>query len=286
MRQFNAILNPGDYDELLKEILGNFENFGVDRYERLHLQYNINYYPYLIAAAKRAIENEGLNEIEDENLKKVKQKLEALNNVFPPGNLPASIVNDEQLRKYLDSPGYKPEELNRFETHIDRIIENTTRAKHLPIYEWCRGQTALSYKRHKATCKEPGCRADEAFEKRVEFFERRIEDLQRSNPGVEPLTTPITLQIENLKFTLSERPGAKIDLIRIINAMWGVGLFKDEYGRTAPKQALMKAVGGVFGVDLSDYDKDLHQAYKATSIEANIKIFKNLEEFTINICSH
>jgi hypothetical protein len=64
--------------------------------------------------------------------------------------------------------------------------------------------------------------------------------------------------------------------------MWELGFFRDSNGLIPTKLTVMKAVGELLGIDLSDYDKDLSQAFQTKNPELNIKIFRDLEEVTKN----
>jgi len=82
------------------------------------------------------------------------------------------------------------------------------------------------------------------------------------------------------KFKLIDKKGAKVDLIRILNAIYELHLIQKQDGQFPNKGDFMKAVGGFFGIDLSNYDTDLSQALKNTSLEANLKVFEEMKTIT------
>jgi len=85
-------------------------------------------------------------------------------------------------------------------------------------------------------------------------------------------------------FKLSEKKGAKIDLIRVLNALHELRLFNKTDGQIPSKELFMKQSGEFFGIDLSKYDTDLSQALNNTSLEANLKVFEEMK--TVTIKSH
>lgn len=83
---------------------------------------------------------------------------------------------------------------------------------------------------------------------------------------------------------LSNRYGAKADFLRVMNALFELHFFNDETGKPLTKESFMNQVGQAFNTDLSGFSDNLNQAYNNTKMEANLKIFTEMEEFTKNRC--
>jgi len=74
--------------------------------------------------------------------------------------------------------------------------------------------------------------------------------------------------------------GAKIDLIRILNALYELKLILKENEQLLTKQEFMEALGEFLGVDLSKYHSNLSQALKNQPLEVNLKVFEKMKEAT------
>ena len=110
----------------------------------------------------------------------------------------------------------------------------------------------------------------EVSEKIVNLLSNEIESsLNSNNSG----TTPTG-------FKLSTKRGVRIDLIRILNAMYELKMIKDNNDQIPTKELFMKQSGEFFGNDFSNYDTDLSQAMNNSSVEANLKIFDELKSIT------
>lgn len=83
---------------------------------------------------------------------------------------------------------------------------------------------------------------------------------------------------------LSKKKGSKIDLIRIINAMYELKFFKNSEDGMPTKKEVMLLIGDFLNVDLSNYDKPLSNSLNDRSIEINTKIFNDLSEETKKHC--
>ncbi|WP_018478135.1 hypothetical protein [Pontibacter roseus] len=92
---------------------------------------------------------------------------------------------------------------------------------------------------------------------------------QISTPTLEPL----------FKLNQSKR-GAKTDIIRVFNALYELRYFETANGQIPTKAEFMKHIGSVLSVDLSKYETDLSQALRNTSLEANLKIFQDMQKIT------
>jgi hypothetical protein len=77
-------------------------------------------------------------------------------------------------------------------------------------------------------------------------------------------------------FKLSSRI-SKIDLIRLLNAMYAMRFCEKTDGSIPSKKEFMNAMGEIFSIDLSKYDSDLSQSFKS-SLENNLEIFSKLSE--------
>lgn len=83
----------------------------------------------------------------------------------------------------------------------------------------------------------------------------------------------------NANFKLSDKRGKKIDLIRILTAMYDLKFFvTGDDDLTPPKKDVMNAFGHLLNVDLSDYDKHFGQAIEKGKVEPNIEVFSKLSE--------
>lgn len=83
-------------------------------------------------------------------------------------------------------------------------------------------------------------------------------------------------------FQLSDKKGAKTDLIRVLNALYELKLIDKADGQTPTKQEFMKSVGEYFGVDLSKYHTNLSQALQNQPLEVNLKVFEDMKKVTQN----
>lgn len=81
-------------------------------------------------------------------------------------------------------------------------------------------------------------------------------------------------------FKLSEKKGAKTDLIRVLNALYELHLINKTDGQIPTKQEFIETMGEYLGVDLSNYHSNLSQALQNQSLEVNLKIFEDMKEAT------
>lgn len=91
-------------------------------------------------------------------------------------------------------------------------------------------------------------------------------------------TTPKTKPV----FKLSEKTGAKIDLIRVLNALYELRLFNKTDGQIPTKKEFIETMGEYLGVDLSKYHSNLSQALQNQPLEVNLKVFEKMKEATKN----
>ena len=83
---------------------------------------------------------------------------------------------------------------------------------------------------------------------------------------------------------LSTAKGQKIDMIRVLNAMYEQGRFLGKDGSKLKKKDYFVAMGRSMNVDLSDYDKDLSRSMSdSTKLEKHTKVFDEMKQTMIDI---
>lgn len=103
-----------------------------------------------------------------------------------------------------------------------------------------------------------------------------IDKLQRLFKLEAHTTTPKAKPV----FKLSEKKGAKTDLIRVLNALYELRLFNKTDGLIPTKQEFIETMGEYLGVDLSKYHSSLSQALQNQPLEVNLKVFEEMKEVT------
>ncbi len=83
-------------------------------------------------------------------------------------------------------------------------------------------------------------------------------------------------------FQVSSKKGAKVDVIRILNALYELKLIELKSGQVPSKELFMQRAGEFLGIDLSKYEVDLSQALNNASLEANLKVFEEMKSITQN----
>lgn len=96
------------------------------------------------------------------------------------------------------------------------------------------------------------------------------------------LETATTIAKAKPVFKLSDKKGAKIDLIRVLNALYELRLFNKTDGQIPTKQEFIETMGEYLGVDLSKYHSNLSQALQNQPLEVNLKVFEEMKEATQN----
>lgn len=121
-------------------------------------------------------------------------------------------------------------------------------------------QKALAY--HKEfDCNHPDtCSENESWERRIPL----AQALLKPAPG--------NTTTSNIKFA-----GSKIDLIRVLNALYDLKKFENLNGVVPPKNEFMSTAGQFFNIDLSDYERGLSQAIKEGNLEPNLQIFEDMK---------
>ncbi|MFN0217173.1 MAG: hypothetical protein ACKVT2_23190, partial [Saprospiraceae bacterium] len=174
---------------------------------------------------------------------------------------------------------YQKDEWRDFQSYIEDKVGTISKNLELPFLEWCDKMLKRNYAKHKEICtKRDNCPMNESYDKRIQYVLRLIEDATPYES--EPVSIQMDLQTQDSGLRLSDRKGAKIDLIRIVNAMWELGFFTEQNGLKSSKLSAMIAVGNALQIDLSEYDKDLSQAFSTANPDTNTKIFKELEVIT------
>lgn len=102
---------------------------------------------------------------------------------------------------------------------------------------------------------------------------QRCEYIQKLEAAT---TTPKAKPI----FKLSDKKGAKTDLIRVLNALYELRLFNKTDGQIPTKQEFIETMGEYLGVDLSKYHSNLSQALQNQPLEVNLKVFEEMKEAT------
>ena len=97
----------------------------------------------------------------------------------------------------------------------------------------------------------------------------QLEEQLKGQPEAHTTTIP------NPSFKLSET-GSKIDLIRVLVALYESELFEKVNGKELTKKEFMKTMGDYLGVDLSNFHSNLSQALQTQPKDVNLKIFKEL----------
>ena len=98
----------------------------------------------------------------------------------------------------------------------------------------------------------------------------RVLEMNRNNSQLLPASS------RHPYFKLSSRI-SKIDLIRLLNAMYAMRFCEKSDGSIPSKKEFMNTMGEIFSVELSKYDSDLSQSFKS-SLENNVEIFNKLSE--------
>lgn len=76
---------------------------------------------------------------------------------------------------------------------------------------------------------------------------------------------------------IAERRGVKIDIIRVLNSLYELGMFTGQSGEAIPKKVFMTTMGKAINVDFSNYDKDLSRTLSdSTALDKHLKIFNDM----------
>jgi hypothetical protein len=83
-------------------------------------------------------------------------------------------------------------------------------------------------------------------------------------------------------FKLSDKKGAKTDLIRVLNALYELRFFNKTDGQIPTKREFIETMGVYLGVDLSKYHSNLSQALQNQPLAVNLKVFEDMKKVTQN----
>lgn len=108
-----------------------------------------------------------------------------------------------------------------------------------------------------------------------------MEQIKAAQANLEARKSSIPSTGEGFKSTIkiNEKKFAKIDLIRIINAMYDIGFFSSTEGKKRIKGQCMITIGNALNVDLGDYSNDLSSSMQdGSKIDKHLEIFKLMAE--------
>ncbi len=111
------------------------------------------------------------------------------------------------------------------------------------------------------------------FDRKCELEIKKLNEVLKLEAHT---TTPKAKPI----FKLSDKKGAKTDLIRVLNALYELRLFNKTDGQIPTKQEFIETMGEYLGVDLSTYHSNLSQALQNQPLEVNLKVFEEMKEAT------
>lgn len=111
------------------------------------------------------------------------------------------------------------------------------------------------------------------FDRKCELEIKKLNEVLKLEAHT---TTPKAKPI----FKLSDKKGAKTDLIRVLNALYELRLFNKTDGQIPTKQEFIETMGEYLGVDLSKYHSNLSQALQNQPLEVNLKVFEEMKEAT------
>lgn len=108
-----------------------------------------------------------------------------------------------------------------------------------------------------------------------------MEQIKAAQKNLEARKSSMPASGEGFKSTIkiNEKKFAKIDLIRIINAMYDIGFFASTEGKKKIKGQCMVTIGNALNVDLGDYSNDLSSSMQdGSKIDKHLEIFKLMAE--------
>ncbi|WP_288572154.1 hypothetical protein [Segatella copri] len=119
------------------------------------------------------------------------------------------------------------------------------------------------------------CSTDDTTYHCIREIERIIEPLQSkysesSNTECSGKKSRIHLNIQK---------GMKLDFIRVLNAMYEKGFFKDEQQNKISKKEVFETFGECLNMDLSKFQNDLSRSLTdSTALEKHLKVFEDLKD--------
>jgi hypothetical protein len=114
-----------------------------------------------------------------------------------------------------------------------------------------------------------------SFDKKCDIEINGIREAMQLEEQLKGQPEAHTTTIPNPSFKLSET-GSKIDLIRVLVALYELELFEKVNGKELTKKEFMKTMGDYLGVDLSKFHSNLTLALQTQPRDVNVKIFKEL----------
>lgn len=112
-----------------------------------------------------------------------------------------------------------------------------------------------------------------AFDDQCELEIKKLDKILKLETAT---TTPKAKPV----FKLSEKKGARTDLIRVLNALYELRLFNKTDGQIPTKKEFIETMGEYLGVNLSKYHSNLSQALQNQPLEVNLKVFEEMKEVT------
>ena len=123
------------------------------------------------------------------------------------------------------------------------------------------------------TLAEQQAGADASLERCRTEIERLLDTLEKSVPTVNRAEHHIS------PVFLNTRRGMKIDFIRVLNAMYEIGMFTGKNGEPVSKRDFMAAFGSAANIDLAKYDNDLSRSLSdSTAMEKHLRVFDDLRQ--------
>ena len=83
---------------------------------------------------------------------------------------------------------------------------------------------------------------------------------------------------------LGKAKGQKIDVIRVLNVMYEMGMFKGTDGEKLTKKDFFITMGKAMNVDLSDYDKHLSRSMAdSTKLDKHMRVFEEMSQTMMDL---
>ena len=177
-------------------------------------------------------------------------------------------------------PEPQPEKENKYDFQkVKQHIETLTTVKDKILYlteiktDFVQNKSGWDlYPEYRAFCIDDGD-IGTPFDRKCELEIKKLNEVLRLEAHT---TTPKAKPV----FKLSDKKGAKTDLIRVLNALYEIRLFNKTDGQIPTKQEFIETMGEYLGVDLSKYHSNLSQALQNQPLEVNLKVFEEMKEAT------
>jgi len=228
----------------------HFQKMDFSKRKLYYLLYNLKRLVLKECSKYNSFELSDINQIHDPQLKICFDFIEEIFTELEKELFPGKIKQIEEA----------PYDFDNVKKHLETLPGTSEKIKYLyDIY--------VDHKQNRRVYDD-----DNNFSKKCELEIEKLKEL--SKLGNDTIIKP------NKTFQLSDKKGAKIDLIRILNAVYELKLIKKQEGQYPSKEYFMKQTGDFFGVDLSKYDVDLSQALNNSSLETNLKVFEDMKDLT------